>query len=168
MSLWRNGGKSWPRRSVIQMVMVMVMRSSGMEMTDGMGLTDLLLIALRTVLEVDARMAVTIAVLGKVLPVGMVERKMMMKQYFPVFSRVIVNKSQLQEMILASVAKQCLLKDDQVNQIGLVSLRLQSVEERQQIILARPQTVKQSDQISHRRDQEWNPGCRLKLTRWGQ
>jgi hypothetical protein len=150
------------------MVMVMVMRSSGMEMTDGMGLTDLLLIALRTVLEVDARMAVTIAVLGKVLPVGMVERKMMMKQYFPVFSRVIVNKSQLQEMILASVAKQCLLKDDQVNQIGLVSLRLQSVEERQQIILARPQTVKQSDQISHRRDQEWNPGCRLKLTRWGQ
>ncbi len=139
-----------------------------MEMTDGMGLTDLLLIALRTVLEVDARMAVTIAVLGKVLPVGMVERKMMMKQYFPVFSRVIVNKSQLQEMILASVAKQCLLKDDQVNQIGLVSLRLQSVEERQQIILARPQTVKQSDQISHRRDQEWNPGCRLKLTRWGQ
>lgn len=167
MSLWRNGGKSWPRRSVIQMVMVMVMRSSGMCMTDGMGLTDLLLIALRTVLEVDARMAVTIAVLGKVLSVGVLERKMMMTQYIPVFSPVIVNQSQLQKMILASVAEQCLLKDHQVDQIGLVSLRLQSVE-RRQIILARPQTVKQSDQISHRRDQEWNPRCRLKSTRWGQ
>ena len=151
----------------MQMVMVMVMRSSGMGMTDGISLTDLLLIALRTVLEVGARLAVTIPVLGEVLSVGVVKRKMMMKQYFPVFSRVIVNQSQLQEMILASVAKQCLLKDDQVNQIGLVSLRLRRVE-RRQIILARPQTVKQSDQISHRRDQEWNPGCRLKLTRWGQ
>ena len=96
MSLWRNGGKSWPRRGVVQMVMVMVMRSSGMGMTDGISLTDLLVVALRTVREVGARLAVTIAVLGKVLPVGMVERKMMRKQYIPVFSGVIVNQSQLQ------------------------------------------------------------------------
>lgn len=151
----------------MQMVMVMVMRSSGMGMTDGISLTDLLLVALRTVLEVGARLAVTIPVLGEVLSVGMVERKMMMKQYIPLFSGVIVNQSQLQKMILASVAKQCLLKDHQVDQIGFVSLRLRRVE-RRQIILARLQKVKQSDQISHRRDQEWNPRCRLKLTRWGQ
>lgn len=115
----------------------------------------------RTVLEVGKRMAVMIPVSGEVLSVGVVEGEMMtMVQHLTVFS-------QLQEMILASVAEQCLLKDHKVNQIGLVSLRFRSVE-RRQIILARPQTVKQSNQISHRRDQEWNPRCRLKLTRWGQ
>ena len=140
--------------------MVMVMRSSGMGMTDGISLTDLLLVALRTVLEVGARLAVTIAVLGKVLPVGMVERKMMRKQYIPVFSGVIVNQSQLQEMILASVAKQCLLQDDQLNQIGLVSLRLRSVEERQ-MILVRLQAGQ------HRLEIRLQNPIRLKLTCWG-
>ena len=140
--------------------MVMVMRSSGMGMTDGISLTDLLLIALRTVLEVGARLAVTIAVLGKVLPVGMVERKMMRKQYIPVFSGVIVNQSQLQEMILASVAKQCLVQDDQLNQIGLVSLRLRSVEERQ-MILVRLQAGQ------HRLEIRLQNPIRLKLTCWG-
>ena len=144
----------------MQMVMVMVMRSSGMGMTDGISLTDLLLIALRTVLEVGARLAVTIAVLGKVLPVGMVERKMMRKQYIPVFSGVIVNQSQLQEMILASVAKQCLVQDDQLNQIGLVSLRLRSVEERQ-MILVRLQAGQ------HRLEIRLQNPIRLKLTCWG-
>ncbi len=123
-------------------------------------------ILIRAIPEAGARLAVMIPVLGEVLSVGVVEGKMMtMVQHLTVFS--ILNQSQLQEMILASVAEQCLLKDHKVNQIGLVSLRLQSVE-RRQIILARPQTVKQSDQISHRRDQEWNPRCRLKSTRWGQ
>lgn len=158
MSLWRNGGKSWPRRGVIQMVRT----RRGISPAIGYR-TDLHKIAflIRTVPDVGARMAVTIAVLGEMLSVGVVEGKMMMMvQHFPSFSRAIVKQGQLQQMILAGLVEECLPEDHQLYQIVLVNLRLQSVEERQ-MILVRLQAGQQRLEIRLQ-----NP-IRLKLTCWG-
>jgi hypothetical protein len=109
----------------MKMKMVMAVRSSMIGMMDGLNLTDLLLIALRTAAKLGARSAVTIPDLGKILPVGVVEHKTRMVHNLTGFS--IVN--QAQQMILARQVEECLINDHQRDQVVVARLCLQSVKE---------------------------------------